>query len=63
VHDKDLLAHTQHPIDLLDTEPMKNIGHQRLETHVLHTRNILRPLEILRCAVQSTFPGVVDKIL
>ncbi len=42
---------------------MKNIGHQRLESHVLHSGNILGSLEILRGAIQSTLSGIVDKVL
>jgi hypothetical protein len=41
------LAHTQHSVNLLDTKPVKNIGHQRLEPHVFDTRNILGSFEIL----------------
>ena len=54
------LAHAEHPINLLDAEPMENIGHQRLETHVLHTRNILGSLKVLRSSVQPTLSGIVD---
>lgn len=43
----DSLAHTEHSINLLDTEPMENIGHQCLETHVFHTGNVLGSLEVL----------------
>lgn len=57
------LAHTQHPVDLLDTEPVEDIRHQRLESHVLHPRNILCPFEIFRGAVRSAFPRIIHKIL
>jgi hypothetical protein len=42
---------------------MKNVGHQRLESHVLHAGNVLGPLEILRSTIQSTLSGIVDKVL
>jgi hypothetical protein len=42
---------------------MENIGHQRLESHVLHTSNVLSSLEILRGPIQSALSGIVDKVL
>ena len=42
---------------------MKNVGHQRLESHVLHASNVLGSLEILRSTIQSTLSGIVDKVL
>lgn len=58
-----LLAHAQHSVNLFDAEPVKDIGHQCLESHVFHARDILRSLEILRSAIQSTLPCIVHKIL
>ena len=60
---EDSLAHTQHPVNFFDAKPMENIGHQRLESHVLHTSNVLGSLEILRGPIQSTLSGIVDKVL
>jgi hypothetical protein len=60
---EDSLAHTQHPVNFLDTKPMEDIGHQRLESHVLHTSNVLGSLEILRGPIQSALSGIVDKVL
>ena len=42
---------------------MKNIGHQCLETHVLHTSNVFGSLEVFRGAIQSTLSSVVDQVL
>lgn len=42
---------------------MKDIRHQSLETHILHTGDILSTLEILGCTIGSAFPCVVDKVL
>jgi hypothetical protein len=60
---EDSLAHTQHPVNFFDAKPMENIGHQRLESHVLHTSNVLGSLEILRGPIQSALSGIVDKVL
>jgi hypothetical protein len=60
---QDLLAHTQHSVNFLDSKPVQNIGHQSLESHILHARNILCSLEILRGPVRSTLSGVVNKVL
>ena len=57
------LAHTQHAINLLDTQPMQDIRHQSLETHILHTGDILGTFEILRCTIGASFSCVVDEIL
>lgn len=54
------LAHAQHAVDLLDAEPVQDVGHKGLEAHVLNAGNVLRPLEILGCAVLAAFPGIVD---
>jgi hypothetical protein len=59
----DSLAHAEHSVNLLDTEPVKDIGHQRLKTHVLHTSNVLGSLEIFGSSVQPTFSSIVHKIL
>ena len=56
----DPLAHAQHPIDLLDAEPMKDIGHQGLKAHVLDASHVFGSLEIIRSPVFSTFSCIVD---
>jgi hypothetical protein len=58
-----LLAHTQHSINLLYSKPMKNIRHQGLESHILHAGNILRSFEILRGTVRSSLSRIVYKVL
>ena len=58
--EEDPLAHAQHPIDLLDTEPMKDIGHQGLKAHVLDASHVFGSLEIIRSPVFSTFSCIVD---
>jgi hypothetical protein len=42
---------------------VQNIGHQSLESHILHARNILCSLEILRGPVRSTLSRVVNEVL
>ncbi len=56
----DPLAHAQHPIDLLDAEPMQNVGHQGLKTHILDACNVFSPLEIVRGPVFSAFSRIVN---
>lgn len=58
-----LLAHTQHSVDLLYSKPMENIGHKRLESHIFHAGNIFRAFEILRSTIQPTLACIVNQIL
>ena len=58
-----LLGHGQHPVNLSDAEPMKDIGHERLEPHVLDARDILGALEVLARPVLSAFSCVVYEVL
>lgn len=57
------LAHAKHSVNLGYSKPVKDIGHQRLETHVLHACNVLGSFEILRSAIQTTFSSIIHKIL
>ena len=54
------LAHAQHPVDLLDAKPMKNIWHQGLESHVLDTSYVFRSCEVVRRPICTPFARVVD---
>lgn len=58
-HPNHSLAHAQHAVNLLDSQPVENVGHESLETHVFDARDILRPFEIIRSAVCAAFAGVV----
>jgi len=42
---------------------VQNVWHQRLESHILHTCDILCSLEVFRGTVGASFPRVVDEIL
>jgi hypothetical protein len=57
------LAHTKHPVNLLDSQPVQNVRHESLESHVFDTSNVLGPLEVVGRAISSSFTGVVDQIL
>ena len=54
------LAHAQHPVNLLDSEPMEDIRHQSLKSHILDTSNIFSPLEVIRGSVGTTLASIVD---
>jgi hypothetical protein len=49
-------------VNLLDAEPVQDIGHESLEAHVFDTGDELRGLEILVRAVTSTLAEVVDEV-
>ena len=53
------LAHAKHSVNLGDTQPMKDIGHQGLEAHVLYTGNVFGALEIVRCKICPALSRVV----
>lgn len=54
------LAHAEHAVNLLDTKPMENVGHQGLETHILDSSHVLGPLEVVRSFVFTSLPCVID---
>lgn len=54
-----LLAHAEHAVNLLDAEPVQNVRHQSLESHVLDSGNVLGSLEVVRGTVLTSFPGIV----
>ena len=51
-----------HVVDLLNTEPVKDVRHQGLETHVLHSSDELCRLEVLVCGVAAALAQVVHKV-
>ena len=53
------LAHAQHPVNLGDTKPVEDVGHQGLEAHILDTCDVFGSLEIVRCTILPAFSGVV----
>ena len=56
------VTHRHHVVDLPDTKPVKNIGHERLETHVLDTGDELSRLEVLVRRVAAPLSEVVDEV-
>lgn len=44
---KRLLAHAKHPVNLLDAQPMQDVRHESLESHVFDTSNVLSSLEVV----------------
>jgi hypothetical protein len=42
---------------------MENIGHQSLESHILHTGDIFGSFEIFRGTVRSTLSRIIDEVL
>lgn len=53
------LAHAEHPINLGDAQPVQDIRHQSLEAHILDPRDVLGPLEVIRCAIFPALASVV----
>lgn len=56
------LGNHKHSVDLGNTEPVQNIRHQSLETHVLDAGNVLCTFEVLACTIGTTFSCVVYQI-
>lgn len=56
---RNLLAHAQHTVDLGDPEPVQNIRHEGLESHVFDAGDVFGPFEVVGCTIFSTFPRVV----
>lgn len=49
------IAHRNHVVDLLDSQPMQDVGHECLEPHILDTSDELGRLEVSISAVTATF--------
>lgn len=56
------IAHGDHVVDLLDTKPVEDVGHESLETHVLHASDELRRREVLVGGVATAFAEVVHEV-
>lgn len=54
-----VLAHAEHAVNLGNAEPVKDVRHKGLKPHVLNARNVFCPLEVVRCAVLASLPGIV----
>ena len=56
------ITHANHMIHLLDPEPVQNVGHECLESHILHTSNHLGRLEVAVSTVTTTLAEIVDEV-
>ena len=56
------ITHRNHPMDVFDSQPVKDVRHQHLEPHVLHAGNELGRFEVLVRRVASAFAEVVNEI-
>lgn len=56
------IAHRHHVVDLRDTEPVQDVGHERLEAHVLHASNDLCRLEVLVRRITTALAKIVHKV-
>ena len=56
------VAHRDHIVDLRDAEPVQDVGHERLEAHVLHACDELRGLEVLVRGVAAALAQVVHEV-
>lgn len=56
------VTHGHHVINLLDAEPVEYVGHERLEAHVLNTRDEFRRLEVLVRGIAAAFTEIVHEV-
>lgn len=56
------VGHAQHAVDLLDAEPVQDVGHEGLEAHVLDAGDVLGALEVLARAVGAPLARVVHEV-
>lgn len=56
------VRHGDHVVDLLNSEPVEDVGHEELEPHVLDTGDHLGRLEVSVGRVTSSLSRVVDEV-
>jgi hypothetical protein len=49
-------------VDLLYPKPVQDVGHERLESHVLHACDELSGLEVLVCGITTPFAEIVNEV-
>lgn len=54
--------HGDHVIDLLHSQPVQHVRHQRLESHILHPGDQLGRLEVPIGGISGSFARVVDQV-
>jgi len=57
------VGHAEHPVNLCDAEPVQDVRHEGLETHVFNAGNVLSSLKVLASTIFSSLSRVVDEIL
>ena len=64
LHDRVVLhvAHADHLVNLGDPQPVQDVGHERLEAHVLDACDELRGLEVLVRGVAAALAQVVHEV-
>ena len=56
------ITHADHVVDLGNTEPVEDVGHERLETHVFYTGDNFGGAEVFIGGVAAAFAEVVDEV-
>jgi hypothetical protein len=56
------IAHRDHVIDLRYSQPVKNVGHESLEPHVLNSRYQFSGLEVFVSRIAASLPQVVHQV-
>lgn len=57
--ESDVLAHAKHSIDLLDPEPVQDVGHEGLEPHVLDAGDVFRATEVVGRSIFHPLSSIV----
>lgn len=58
----DWTHHGDHVIDLLHSQPVQHVRHQRLEPHILYPGDQLGGLEVPVGGISASFARVVDEV-
>jgi hypothetical protein len=56
------IAHGHHVINLDDTQPMQDIGHEGLEPHILHAGDQFCRFKIPISGIATSFSEIVDEV-
>lgn len=56
------ITHRDHVVDLGDTQPVQDVGHEGLEAHVLDTGDELGGFEVFVSGVSTAFAEIVHEV-
>jgi len=56
----DELAHAEHSVNLLDAQPVKDVRHECLESHVIDTGDPLGMIEVVGRPVVASLSRIVN---